>query len=271
MYYNKTVKVNVQIPCNYYFNGLGCVVIWHSKTLGTMASILLYDERFPANTTKADLVMCIRRGDNLVSRIQELSRLIQSKLISVSPGWFHELNICCNCDSNGLILGSGINHKNIAGIFAALKFKIGNVIINGCGAALIYPLGNNGILMCKRLSRAVYANVTASNVAMTYQCFQPNNSFLSDKGCIVTWNQSGSIHSMQEFDADGTITGILHHPGLHAVVGLKKSCIQKRVVSAKLLSSKHSPLLLIKKLVIHFINSFHTNHQAVSAKVIAKR
>jgi len=233
-----------------------------------MASILLYDERFPANTTKADLVMCIRQDDNLITRIQELSRSIQSKLISISPGWFHELHICCNSDNSGLILGSGINHKNIAEIFAALKFKIGNVIISGCGATLVYPLGNNGILMCKRLARAVYANVTASNVAMTHQ---PGNKLLLDKGCIVTWNQSGSIHSMQEFDPGGKMIHVLHHPGLHTVIGFKKACIQKRIINESLLSSKHSLALVIKKLAINFINSFHTNHHPVSAKVIAKR
>jgi len=234
-----------------------------------MASILLYDERFPIDATKADLVMCVRRDDNLIVRIQELSRLIQSKLLSVSPGWSHELHICCHCDDRGLILGTGVNHKNIAQVFAPLKFKIGNVIISECSAALIYPLGNNGVLMCKKLSRAVYANVTASNSTM-HQLFQQGKNALSNHGNIVTWNQSGSIHSIQEFDNNGKIKGILHHPGLHAVIALKKTCLQKRISTPNLLRSRYSFVSTLKKLLPGLINSFHTNHHTVSAKIIAK-
>ena len=230
-----------------------------------MASILLYDERFPVNITNADLVMCVRRGDNLITCIEELSRLIQSKLLSVSPGWSHELHVCCGSDNNGLVLGTGVNHKNIAQIFASLKFKVGNVIINECSAALIYPSGNNGILMCKKLSRAVYANVTAASIVIHLTNSLPSN------GSVVRWNQRGSIHSIQEFDATGKITGILYHPGLNAVVALKNACLQKNINSGKILSFKHSLMRGLRKLITGVINSFHTNHLPVSAKVIARR
>jgi len=189
-----------------------------------MAAVVLHTGSLE-NSIKADIVMSIKETDDINKKIQELAIQIQEKLISVEPGWMHVLHVICNGTEEGLQLGRLVDDKNIAKIFEPLRFKVGSIVIHGCAAAAIYSKANNGVLMCKKLARAVYANVTASNaipvVSTLNHIFNGcnKNLYLNNGGTIGEWNQSGKLIFIQEYSEDGNPvpngTHLRHHTKNH--------------------------------------------------------
>ena len=118
----------------------------------------------------------------------------------------------------GLELGSGIHHKNIEEVFKPLRFKVGNITITGCGAAIKYPEGNNGLLMCEKLAQTVYAYVTASN---NTNCLKLHTTETSTAG---TWNYTGKLSLLREYNAYGEFTSMLRRPNVINVSHFKRSC-----------------------------------------------
>gem|GEM_PF-5156514 len=227
-----------------------------------MASILIYDESVAVNLVKADLAIKISRFDNLQLKIRELAQEVQSKFISATPGWFHELHIYCNSNRDGLQLGTGINHENVTGIFTALRFKVGSITIHDCNASFVYTNANNGILMCKKLACAVYANVTSS--INDPEISSDNNA----NSTVVTWNQFGHISSLMGLDHLGKMIYVLQRPGLNAISRFKRVCRQKNNQSIK---KQHPFIWQGLKKAISLIGASFTHHpQPATAKVVAK-
>lgn len=177
-----------------------------------MSTVILYSGNLKPNSPKADILVRVAKEDDIYKTVAQLAAAIQSGMQHIAPGCFNDLVIVCDSNSNGLELGSGINAQNINAVFAPLKYKIGNVSINGCDAASNYYEGNNGMQMCRRLAQATYANVRASN----------NNAAFTERTDVVTWNQRGHIIMLNRYE-HGELTATYDHPGQLLVHELKRS------------------------------------------------
>lgn len=178
-----------------------------------MSTIILHSSTLKPDAPKADITLSVAKEDDICKKIALLAALIQSATQHIAPGCFNDLQIICDCDSSGLELGAGINAQNIGAVFAPLKYKIGNISINGCDAASNYWEANNGMLMCRKLAQATYANVRASN----------NNAFFVERTDVVTWNQRGHIVMLNRYE-HGELTATYDHPGELLIHELKRSC-----------------------------------------------
>ncbi len=158
--------------------------------------------------------MTVGPSDNIFRKLHELAAQIEQQCLSFAPGWTHQLQVHCPCNENGLQLGSGLTADNISKAFAILRFKTGSILISGCGAAAIYRMGNNGLLMCKRLAASAYSNVTASGGFTLHQL-------------TATWNALGKLTALQEHDVNGALVNGIPHPGHTSIEYFKHTCHQK--------------------------------------------
>jgi hypothetical protein len=174
-----------------------------------MGHILLYEKTTNGQMPKADISIAVDASCSLHKIIEQLVSLIDHTSATAVPGCYNELHIVCRCSLSGLMLGDGINHENVAELFKPLRYKIGNIIIHGENAALIYSNGNNGVLFCKRLARSVFANVSASVSVRE----------ISAEGFAAkaVWNCAGKIMLLTKYNADGKIIYSINYPGNHAL------------------------------------------------------
>jgi len=177
-----------------------------------MSTIIVYISNLKPDVSKADIAMSIQDGDDLQKKILQLAGEIQTRMECIAPGCYNDLHLLCNCNSEGLQLGSGVNARNISEVFAPLKYKVGNITLHCCDGASNYYCGNNGLVMCSKLSKATYANVRASHSSET----------TSGRTNVLTWNQRGQIIMLEHYE-NGELIATYDHPGELLIHEVKRS------------------------------------------------
>lgn len=186
-----------------------------------MGLIVLYDKTNHRKVPNAHVSIAVNPSDDLKIIMQQLAFTIEHSISTAVPGCYNELHIVCSCTQAGLMLGHGIDHNNVAEIFKPLRYKIGNIIIHNPGAAFIYSDGNNGVLLCKRLSRSVFANVTATanlttNIPLGYMFKRATKAHKTNIS-TATWNCTGKIAMLNTYDEKGKLIYSINFPGSNAM------------------------------------------------------
>ncbi|HNP21963.1 MAG TPA: hypothetical protein PKM63_05515 [Panacibacter sp.] len=221
-----------------------------------MSTIIIHNANLKPDNPKADIVVPVETGDNVHEKVAALAHCIQKQIECIAPGCYNELHVLCDNSPEGLLLGTLINAGNIESIFQPLKYKIGNIHILCRNAASNYQHANDGMLMCRRLAQATYANVRASN---TCNC----------KTDVVTWSQRGQIIMLERYDEQMRLTESYDHPGtllLHEFKTLCKKTNDPR--TSQKAAQKSSRIRTGYSRLLHFIlpHTFFSRHVPLHAK-----
>jgi hypothetical protein len=168
-----------------------------------MPIFLIQDERTSTELIPTDYSVMIRQSDNMIEVLNSLNNELQLRTFGQAFG--SELHIVCHGFPNGLQLGNGFIHHDNVSIFSAIRGRVGSILVHGCSAALFYPQGCNGSLMCSRMAISTRAEVTAAD---STQGILTASSASNDRGVtylqpyrgrVGTWNVQGVLSSRPAF------------------------------------------------------------------------
>jgi len=168
-----------------------------------MPIFLIQDERTSRELVPTDYSVMVRQSDNMIGVLNALDNELQLRTFGQAFG--SELHIVCHGLPEGLQLGSGFIHHDNVRIFSAIRGRVSSILVHGCSAALFYPRGCNGALMCSRMAVATRAQVTASD---TTQGILTASSASNHRGVtylqpyrgrVGTWNTHGELMPTMAF------------------------------------------------------------------------
>ena len=162
-----------------------------------MPIFLIQDERTSTELLPTDYSVMVRPSDNILEVLNALDNELQIRTAGRAFG--SELHIVCHGFTKGLQLGSSFIHHDNVWIFSAIRGRVSSILVHGCSAALFYPQGCNGPLMCSRMAVATRAQVTASDTTQGILTASSAGNYRGVtylqpyRGRIGTWDTQGVL------------------------------------------------------------------------------
>jgi hypothetical protein len=167
-----------------------------------MGRIVVHDTRLEGNTPSFGDIPAIRvDGRTSLSDFSaSLARQIDDSIHFLGGAWMNTMYIFCHGSSSGLVFCEEMINNQSLWLLRPLRNKVGTVIIHGCQATTVNPMGQEiGPLHCGRLARLLNASVIGSDAIQSYRSgtdfYDTSNdiNFESWEGDVYTWNAYGRI------------------------------------------------------------------------------